>query len=143
MVKCEQCGETIMFGAKSFAGHTFCSAKCVARAREAGLGADAGIQPSISMRASAVPLLATAHALTPLLLYGAMWLVGHMENTVTLLAITLFWSWPVWLWPLIRHRHARPRSTAIALVMSLLALAAGALPMYVLTMWTLLPGLKL
>ncbi len=143
MVKCKQCGETVIFGAKSFAGCTFCSAKCATRAREAGLREEAGTEPSVAMHAPTVPLLATAHALMPLLICSAAWLIGHMDEMATLLAVMLFWSWPVWLWPLIRHRRARPRSTPIALVISLLALAAAALPIYVLTLWTLHPGLKL
>ena len=94
--------------------------------------ADQGTESSASIRAPVVPLLATAHALAPSLLYGAMWLATRANQTVTLLAIALFWSWPVWLWPLLRHRHARPWSTAIALVISLLVLAAVALPIYIL-----------
>jgi hypothetical protein len=49
-------------------------------------------------------MLALAHAAAPLLLYLLMRAIGGLDQTTERIAVVLFWSWPIWLWPLIRYR---------------------------------------
>jgi len=77
-----------------------------------------------------VALLATAHGILPLLLLYAL---GPLLGPVQILAVILFWSWPVWLWPLAQLRGGPMLAVALPLVVSALALLAAALPMLLFT----------
>jgi len=124
--------------AKSQGGHEFCSINCSIRAAPR-LQEEARIARDALSSHFAIPLLALAHAAAPLLLYLLMRTIGGPGQPIQRIAVVLFWSWPIWLWPLIRYRHRNIRLFGMALVLTLIVFVAAALPMLAMSFWSL-PG---
>ena len=140
MAKCEQCGATIVLGARSFAEHTFCSTRCIGLAKQAGLRDESGGAPPQPLGIWTVPRLATAHALAlPILLCGAKLL--NLGTTAFQVVVALYWFWPLWLWPLVRHRSRNSLSYMVVLLLAFIVWAALVPTMFIITlMMTLSPG---
>jgi hypothetical protein len=124
--------------AKSQGGHEFCSINCSIRAAPR-LQEQARIARDAQSIHGTIPLMALAHAAAPLLLYLLMRAIGGPDPSIQRIAVVLFWSWPIWLWPLIRYRHRNLRLFGMALVLALIVLVAAALPMLAMSFWSL-PG---
>jgi hypothetical protein len=131
-----------MFGARTFADHTFCSLNCIVIAKRAGLREPVREPTDPSSPKLLVPVLAIIHALTPLLLL-ATGLLARADSAMTPIALALFWSWPFWLWPMIRYRHCHSTLSALALATSLLVQTVATLPMLTLTGSRLFAHIKL
>lgn len=137
-MKCHQCGVTMVASAKSQGGHEFCSINCSIRAAPR-LQEEARIARNAQSSHRAIPLLALGHAAAPLLLYFLVGAIGGPAQPLAPIAVVLFWSWPIWLWPLIRYRHRNIRLFGMALILALIAFVAAALPLLAMTFWSL-PG---
>lgn len=134
-MKCHQCGNTMVSSAKSQGGYEFCSIDCSIRAAPR-LQDEASRAEEARAISFTIPLLSLGHAVAPLLLYFVWRAVGLPDWGIMKLAVLLFWTWPVWLWPLIRYRR---RDTHLfgfaALMLWLLGLLAATLPILGTVMW--------
>jgi hypothetical protein len=126
MTRCEQCGETIVWGEKSLSGYKFCSNKCIETARRSGLK-ETQEEFDAQLSNPVIPLLAAAHALLPLLLIYIS-IAGPKSSLLANIGVIFFWSWVIWIWPLIGSRDSKLPSYKISLVFSIVALLIAALP---------------